>query len=77
VRPPPELDRIALPQTEAALLAALMRLHSPTVRDLARAIGRSVGPTHKALRRLREQGWVAWDDGVAGSIHPTFMALWP
>jgi DNA-binding IclR family transcriptional regulator len=77
VSPPWRPERERVPTTQAAVLAALMRLDHPSVRDVADAIGRSVSPTHRALLHLRDAGWVTWDDGVAGSLRPTFIALWP
>lgn len=55
------------PSTTAVLLACV-RLHRPTVRDVAKAVGRSVTTTHGHLLRLRRAGLVAWEDGQQGTL---------
>lgn len=41
----------------------LVRGYSPTVREVAFGIGRSVGATHNILQSLRAAGEVEWEDG--------------
>jgi hypothetical protein len=74
-------DLDVLPAHEARVLAALLHVYArdgrATVRTVARAAGRSVGPTHKYLARLADRGLVAGiGDGVVrtGALRPL---VWP
>jgi SOS-response transcriptional repressor LexA len=69
--------------SNAALDEALLRAireyqgahgYSPTLREMARAIGRGTTATHTRLARLRREGLVEWSEGanrtlrVVGSV---------
>lgn len=55
-------------------LLAVTRLHdcqpSVSIDDVMREIGRSRATTHKHLRRLVNEGWVAWDTSKQGTLRP-------
>lgn len=40
----------------------------PTVREIAAEIGRSVSTTHKTLIKLREKGYITWEDSKCRTI---------
>lgn len=56
------------------VLLGLLHVHErdgrATVRSLADETGRSINPTHRHLRRLRDAGLVAWTPGSAGTLRP-------
>lgn len=58
------------------ILVALVRVHArngrATVRELVEPSGlRSTHSVHRHLETLREQGFVAWEDGCArGTLRP-------
>ncbi|MGH9095120.1 MAG: hypothetical protein ACRDXE_08160 [Acidimicrobiales bacterium] len=58
----------------AAVLAAVSRQRSPSVRTVARAAGLSVQRTYRWLLWWRQQGMVAWDPHKAGTLRTTFRA---
>lgn len=61
----------AIPPHVAAVAIAVAR-GARTVREVALAVGRSLDPTHKALRQARRAGLVDWTDGEHGTLHSTF-----
>ena len=59
--------------TTQACLAAVKTFvneynYSPSVRDIAKAVGRSTSVAYTHLRRLRQHGWITFDDRLARSI---------
>lgn len=55
-------------------LLAVVALHEAngrvTVRDLCRAVGKSIQPVHRDLIALRNQGYVTWDEGRQATLRP-------
>jgi repressor LexA len=63
----------ARPPIQEALLAAIRMFvnsngYSPSVRELAAAVGKSIYATHQHLYRLRDEGALQWKPNVARSI---------
>lgn len=46
-----------------------------TVRGVGQLIGRNVSTTHGLLARLKAGGWIDWEEGRHGTIHPTLRTV--
>lgn len=68
---PPSVLRVLV-----AVLDAADRGHSPTVRELARGLGRHHTHVWQACRRLREAGLVDCGDYARGVVPLCRLALW-
>ena len=42
--------------------------YAPTVKELSLLVDKSVGWTHAALLRLREDGYVEWESGIPRTL---------
>lgn len=70
-----------VPETRTRVLVALLLAHAregrATVRSVAAIADLSPTATYSALRRLRDDGLVAWDEGRSSTLRPlvTVQAL--
>lgn len=62
----------ALPEREASVLAALLRLEQgggrPTIRVVADGAGLAVSSAYDALASLSRRGLVAWEEQLTGTL---------
>lgn len=66
--------------TRLQVLLALVRVHAREGRATVRMIGQeagipSTGHVLHVLRRLRDLGFCAWEDGTQGTIRPTLQPV--
>lgn len=65
-----------MPESMAAVLAAVVLLEWPTVRAVGELAGLSSTSTvHHWLRRLRDAGLVTWEPGKSGTLRATVTPL--
>lgn len=69
-----KVDRSPLHPAEKKAVDAIVDFisekgHSPTVREVADLMGwKSHGSAYTTLRRLRDKGWVTWEQGTSRTL---------
>lgn len=70
---PQKTTKTDAPDTDAQVVAAITDYidshgYSPSMRDVAKAIGLSIGPTKKRLDLMRDRGLITFESGMARTI---------
>ena len=61
--------------TTVRVLLAVIAQPNPSVRSVARAVGRSTQRAHHHLTLLREEGLVDWEPGKTGTLRPLVRVI--